>query len=89
MPSMRTIIDIPENMLDELDSISYENSVSSSADESARLVKKSTPQKIDISIATKMILVSISPNKHSSCATKNITFTAQHKRPHEGVCVVL
>ena len=59
------------------------NSVSSSADESARVVKKSTPQKIDISVATKMILGSISPNKHSSCATKNITFTAQHKRPLE------
>ena len=59
------------------------NSVSTSADESALVVKKSTPQKIDISIATKMIPGSISPNKHSSCATKNITFTAQHKRPQE------
>ena len=36
------------------------NSVSTSTDESARVVKKSTPQKIDISIATKMILGSIS-----------------------------
>jgi hypothetical protein len=45
--------------------------------------KKSTPQKIDILIATKMIPESISPNKHSSCATKNITFKAQQNRPLE------